>query len=122
MTAGACYGAGVDIITACDIRYCTSSARFCVKVQNISCICWQPTLDSAITCSARSSHNVVLYVQEVDVAIVADVGTLQRLPPIVGQGDSWQLMWHPCQSVFFLLHVQLTMSRLECIFMTYGST
>ena len=26
------------------------------------------------------------FMQEVDVAIVADVGTLQRLPAIVGQG------------------------------------
>ena len=47
-------GAGVDLITACDIRYCTADARFCVK--------------------------------EVDLAIVADMGTLQRLPGIVGQG------------------------------------
>lgn len=41
--------------TACDIRYCTADARFCVK--------------------------------EVDLAIVADMGTLQRLPGIVGQGE-----------------------------------
>ena len=47
-------GAGVDLITACDIRYCSAGARFCVK--------------------------------EVDIAIVADMGTLQRLPGIVGQG------------------------------------
>ena len=32
LPAGACFGAGVDIITACDIRYSTSTARFCVKV------------------------------------------------------------------------------------------
>lgn len=56
---GACFGAGVDIITACDIRYATQSASFCVK--------------------------------EVDVAIVADVGTLQRLPHIVGQGVASEL-------------------------------
>ncbi len=49
-------GAGVDLITACDIRYCSAGARFCVK--------------------------------EVDIAIVADMGTLQRLPGIVGQGPS----------------------------------
>lgn len=53
--AGACVGAGVDIVTACDIRYCTADALFCVK--------------------------------EADLAIVADMGTLQRLPGIVGQGD-----------------------------------
>lgn len=31
-SAGACFGAGVDIVTACDIRYSTSAATFCVKV------------------------------------------------------------------------------------------
>ena len=30
--SGACFGAGVDIITACDIRYSTQTATFCVKV------------------------------------------------------------------------------------------
>ena len=44
----------MDMITAADIRYCTSDATFCVK--------------------------------EVDLAIVADMGTLQRLPGIVGEG------------------------------------
>ena len=49
-----CIGAGVDIITACDMRYCTENAYFSVR--------------------------------EIDMAIVADLGTLQRLPTIVGQG------------------------------------
>jgi len=48
----ACIGAGVDLICACDIRYCTTDAWFQVK--------------------------------EVDLGIVADVGTLQRFPKIVG--------------------------------------
>ncbi|KAK9831511.1 hypothetical protein WJX81_004189 [Elliptochloris bilobata] len=56
---GACIGAGVDMITACDIRYCTESAYFCVK--------------------------------EVDLAITADMGTLQRLPGIVGDGAAREL-------------------------------
>lgn len=47
-----CIGAGVDLISAADIRYCTQDAWFQVK--------------------------------EVDLAIVADVGTLQRFPKIVG--------------------------------------
>ncbi|GBF98081.1 hypothetical protein Rsub_10309 [Raphidocelis subcapitata] len=51
---GACVGAGVDLVTACDLRYATRDAYFCVK--------------------------------EVDVGITADLGTLQRLPAIVGQG------------------------------------
>ncbi|KAM9325356.1 delta(3,5)-Delta(2,4)-dienoyl-CoA isomerase, mitochondrial [Gastrophryne carolinensis] len=48
----ACIGGGVDLICACDIRYCTQDAWFQVK--------------------------------EVDIGLAADVGTLQRLPNIIG--------------------------------------
>jgi len=48
----ACVGAGVDMITAVDIRVCTADAWFCVK--------------------------------EVDMGIAADLGTLQRLPKVIG--------------------------------------
>lgn len=48
----ACIGAGVDMISACDIRYCTKDAWFQIK--------------------------------EVDIGLAADVGTLQRLPKIIG--------------------------------------
>lgn len=48
----ACIGAGVDMITAADMRYCTKDAYFQVK--------------------------------EVDIGMAADVGTLQRLPKIIG--------------------------------------
>jgi len=50
---GLCIGAGVDLVSACDLRVCVDTATFCVK--------------------------------EIDLAIVADLGTLQRLPNIVGQ-------------------------------------
>ena len=56
---GACIGGGIDIITACDLRYCTESAYFAVK--------------------------------EVDLAITADLGTLQRLPGLVGDGVAREL-------------------------------
>ncbi|CAM8877083.1 unnamed protein product [Rhodiola kirilowii] len=56
---GACIGGGIDVITACDVRYCTEDAFFSVK--------------------------------EVDLAIVADLGTLQRLPSIVGYGNAMEL-------------------------------
>ncbi|KFO29616.1 Delta(3,5)-Delta(2,4)-dienoyl-CoA isomerase, mitochondrial [Fukomys damarensis] len=49
---GPCIGAGVDLITACDIRYCAQDAYFQVK--------------------------------EVDIGLAADVGTLQRLPKVIG--------------------------------------
>ncbi|MCX8212744.1 MAG: enoyl-CoA hydratase-related protein [Lewinella sp.] len=51
---GGCIGGGVDIVTACDMRYCTEDAYFTVK--------------------------------EVDLGIVADIGTLQRLPRILQPG------------------------------------
>ena len=56
---GACVGGGVDVVSACDGRYCTREPFFSVK--------------------------------EVDLAIVADLGTLQRLPAIVGFGNAAEL-------------------------------
>ena len=57
--AGACFGAGLDIIAAADIRYCSADTYFCVK--------------------------------EVDIAITADMGVLQRLPGLIGQGMTQHL-------------------------------
>ncbi len=51
---GGCIGGGVDVIAACDMRYCTSKAYFTIK--------------------------------EIDIGMTADVGTLQRLPHIIGDG------------------------------------
>ena len=51
---GACIGAGVDLITACDIRYASSNAFFCI--------------------------------QEINIGMAADVGTLQRLPYLIPEG------------------------------------
>jgi enoyl-CoA hydratase len=51
---GACIGGGMDLITACDMRYCSANAYFSVK--------------------------------EIDVGMTADVGTLQRLPRLIGEG------------------------------------
>jgi len=48
----ACVGAGVDMITAADIRFCSKDAWFQVK--------------------------------EVEIGMAADVGTLQRLPKVIG--------------------------------------
>lgn len=46
-----CIGGGVDIVAACDMRYCTEDAYFTIK--------------------------------EIDMGMVADLGTLQRLPKFV---------------------------------------
>ena len=51
---GACIGAGMDLITACDIRLASAEATFSVR--------------------------------ETRIAMVADVGTLQRLPRVIGDG------------------------------------
>jgi enoyl-CoA hydratase len=49
-----CIGGGVDMVSCCDMRYCTEQAYFSIK--------------------------------EIDIAMTADVGTLQRLPHIIGRG------------------------------------
>jgi len=51
---GGCIGGGVDLVTACDIRYCSADAFFTIK--------------------------------EIDIGMVADVGTLQRLPHLMPAG------------------------------------
>lgn len=56
---GVCYGFGLDLAAACDLRLSTKRARMSVK--------------------------------EVDLAIVADLGSLQRLPAIIGEGRAREL-------------------------------
>lgn len=51
---GACIGGGIDLISACDIRYCAADAFFSI--------------------------------QETNIGLTADVGTLQRLPHILPHG------------------------------------
>ena len=58
---GACIGGGVDMISACDIRYCTEDAIFSIK--------------------------------EIDIGMVADVGTLQRLPRLIGDGTMREIAY-----------------------------
>ena len=56
---GACIGAGVDLVTCCDMRYGAADAQFSVR--------------------------------EIDVGMVADVGTLQRLPHLIPDGVAREL-------------------------------
>jgi len=51
---GGCIGGGIDMISACDMRYATADAFFCI--------------------------------QEINIGMTADVGTLQRLPKIIPEG------------------------------------
>ena len=56
-----CIGGGVDIATACDMRYCSEEAYFTIK--------------------------------EIDLGMVADLGTLQRLPKIISPGMSAEMAY-----------------------------
>ena len=56
---GWCIGGGIELITACDIRVCSSNAKFSLR--------------------------------ETKIAIVADLGGLQRLPHIIGEGHTREL-------------------------------
>ena len=58
---GACLGAGMDLISACDVRLASTDAFFSIR--------------------------------ETKIAIVADVGTLQRLPRIIGAGHVAELAY-----------------------------
>lgn len=58
---GHCIGAGIDLITACDIRY--------------------------------SSEDAVFSVRETKIAMVADVGTIQRLPSIIDPGRVAEIVY-----------------------------
>jgi len=58
---GPCIGAGVDMITACDLRYATQASYFVVEETNIG--------------------------------LFADVGTLQRLPKLIPDGVARELAY-----------------------------
>jgi enoyl-CoA hydratase len=58
---GPCIGAGMDLITACDIRLASADATFSVR--------------------------------ETRIAMVADVGSVQRLPRVVGDGHARELIF-----------------------------
>ncbi|PJI47647.1 MAG: enoyl-CoA hydratase [Pseudomonas sp.] len=58
---GYCIGGGIDLISACDMRYCSADAQFSIK--------------------------------EIDMGMAADVGTLQRLPRLIGDGIMRELAY-----------------------------
>jgi len=61
MIHGGCIGGGVDIASACDMRYCTDDAYFTIK--------------------------------EINMGMVADLGTLQRLPKIIPAGIAREMAY-----------------------------
>ncbi|MBN1663288.1 MAG: enoyl-CoA hydratase/isomerase family protein [Deltaproteobacteria bacterium] len=58
---GACVGAGLDLIAACDIRFCTEDATFSIR--------------------------------EAGIGLVSDMGSIQRLPMIIGQGFTREMAY-----------------------------
>lgn len=58
---GHCLGAGIDLITACDIRFSSTDATFGIR--------------------------------ETPMGLVADVGTVQRLPRLIGRGQVAELLF-----------------------------
>lgn len=58
---GACIGAGVDLVSCCDMRYAAADVQFSVR--------------------------------EIELGMVADVGTLQRLPCLIGEGLARELAY-----------------------------
>ncbi|MBN1204874.1 MAG: crotonase/enoyl-CoA hydratase family protein [Myxococcaceae bacterium] len=58
---GWCIGGGIELIAACDFRYCSREAKFSLR--------------------------------EARVGIVADLGALQRLPRIIGEGHTRELAY-----------------------------
>jgi len=58
---GGCIGGAVDMVTACDMRYCTADAFFVI--------------------------------QEINIGMTADVGTLQRLPKIIPDGVAREMAY-----------------------------
>lgn len=58
---GYCLGAGIDLITACDIRFASPDSKFGIR--------------------------------ETPMGLVADVGTVQRLPRVIGRGHVAELLF-----------------------------
>jgi enoyl-CoA hydratase len=58
---GGCIGGAVDMVSACDLRYASADAFFCV--------------------------------QEINIGMTADVGTLQRLPKLIPEGVARELAY-----------------------------
>ena len=77
---GGCIGGAVDMVTACDMRYASEDAFFCI--------------------------------QEINIGMTADVGTLQRLPKLIPEGVCRELAYtgrrmkaDEAKSVLSLIHI-----------------
>lgn len=84
---GGVIGGAVDLVTACDLRYASADAFFCV--------------------------------QEINIAMTADVGTLQRLGRLIPEGAARELAYTgrrlPAQRAYELGLVQQVYADQDCL-------
>lgn len=79
-----------------DLQDCLSSIERCRKpvIAAIQGACVGGGLDLVTCCDMRyASADAIFSIKEIDLAMVADVGTLQRLPRLIGQGRSRELAY-----------------------------
>lgn len=79
-----------------DLQSCLSSIEQCRKpvLAAIHGACVGGALDLATCCDMRYvSGNAVFSIKEIDIGMVADVGTLQRLPRLIGEGMARELAY-----------------------------
>lgn len=77
-----------------DLQDCLSSIERCRKpvIAAIQGACVGGGLDLVACCDMRyASADAVFSIKEIDLGMVADVGTLQRLPALIGQGLTREL-------------------------------
>ncbi len=79
-----------------DLQDCLSSIERCRKpvIAAIQGACVGGALDMVTCCDMRfASADAVFAIKEIDLGMVADVGTLQRLPHLIGQGMTRELAY-----------------------------
>lgn len=79
-----------------DLQDCLSRIEHCRKpvIAAIHGACVGGALDLVTCCDMRyASADAIFSIKEIDLAMVADVGTLQRLPHLIGQGMSRELAY-----------------------------
>ncbi len=79
-----------------DLQDCLSRIERCRKpvIAAIHGACVGGALDLVSCCDMRyATSDAIFSIKEIDLAMVADVGTLQRLPHLIGQGLSRELAY-----------------------------
>ena len=79
-----------------DLQNCLSSIEQCRKpvLAAIHGACIGGALDLATCCDMRYvASDAVFSIKEIDIGMVADVGTLQRLPRLIGEGMARELAY-----------------------------